>query len=148
MDKIERMTYEDGRVNTAFVDKINEIIEVLNERGAQNEEERILWVNENCKVVEFCCDDLEEDFADYYDIVKYNHYIFGVSIAPYYIGQLRVHSERKLAQNSLYLVKCPYCGASIKCRCNRDLIVDAIRNSGVEYSKEDLKDAVEILKRK
>jgi len=156
MEKINRMAHAKGIMRNGAmamvghnkcVDKINEIVDVLNEREVPKEEERILWINENCKVVEFCCDALEGDFADYYDIVKDNHYVFEVDGAPYYIGQTRIHGERKMAQDSLYLVKCPYCGASIKCRSNIDLIVDAIMDIGIGYSEEDLRNAVEVLKR-
>ena len=35
-----------------------------------------------------------------------------------------------------------------KCKTTVDLIIDAIRNIGVSYSKQDLKDVAEILKRK
>ena len=130
------------------VTKINEIIDVLNELTAsvteKAEEERTLWINENCEVVEFCCEGLKEDFADFFDI-KANYF----HIPPKYcIAQKRVRSERKMAADSLPIYHCPYCGASIKCKTRVDLIIDAIKNIGVRYSEQDLKDAVEILKRK
>ena len=148
MDKIDRMAYCGGIIrdeNMAILnhnncaDKINEIIDVL---------KRILLVSENCKVVEFCCDGLEGDFADYYDIIPNIFYRLGQPSESYLILQKHEQSERKMARSQEYLAKCPYCGASIKCKATVDLIIDAIKNIGVSYSEQDLKDVAEILKGK
>ena len=150
--QIDRMMYDNGNTTlynfNRSVTKINEIIDVLNERTApvigNAEEERTLWVNEKCEVVEFCCEGLKGDFADYFDIKVNNFHI----PPKYLIAQKRVRSERKMAVDSLPIYHCPYCGASIKCKTRVGLIIDAIRNIGVSYSEQDLKDVVEILKTK
>ena len=155
--QIDHMMYDNGvtrESNTILhnfnrsVTKINEIIDVLNELTtpviAKAETERTLWINQHCAVIEFCCDELKECII-YYNIVLYTDYEKGTTTGM--LETRKLNSAGKLIIK--HINKCPYCGASIKCK---EKFSDALKQAAklvkdIGFSEEDLKDIVEILKR-
>ena len=82
-----------------IIEKQNEILDMLNAQQKQKPE-KVLCVNKDCKVVEFCCDALESKIEEY-EIAWYMHKergkVFIVRSKGYFSG----HEY------------CPFCHASI-----------------------------------
>jgi hypothetical protein len=67
IEKLEELVFKNRyatkKLNEAIM-KQNECINTLNAltNGKKEKSERTLWVNEDCEVVEFCCERLKDDF--------------------------------------------------------------------------------------
>lgn len=118
---IEKMDYASDYNMAAMWIKLNEIIDVLNKLTAPGiakaKEEKVLWINKNHEVIEFCCDELKECII-YYDICLFEDYEKGTIKA--------MLETKKIGRADKLILKrfenCPYCGASIKCKTSEEPI--------------------------
>ena len=142
MKKIEKMDYASDYNVAAMWMKLNEIIDVLNELTApvttKVEEKKTLWINENCAVVEFCCDKLEA-CIDHYEIGFMDNYENGTT-KP--ILNQKIFDDAERLTQIIHHGTCPCCGAHIKLKKHAAELA-----KGIQISEGDVKDILEILKR-
>ena len=97
-----------------LMEKQNEIIDVLN---AQQESKpgRTLWVNKDCKVVEFCCDELKAEFKFGCSVCLYKY--AAKNMEEYVLRRTYRYRQwcalREEPFDSREYTKCPYCNAAI-----------------------------------
>jgi hypothetical protein len=95
--------------------KQDEIIKAFNAQQ-ESKPEKTLWVNKECKVVEFCCDELKAEFKCGCSVCL--HKYAAINLEEYVLRRTYRYRQwcalREEPFDSREYTKCPYCNASIK----------------------------------